>query len=420
MSRLRRSCSRRSFLKIGMLAFGGLHLPKLLAASPKREISCIVLFQHGGASQLDTYDPKPDAPSDIRSSFQPIATAVPGTQFTELLPKSAKIVDQFAVIRSLHCVEAIHERARQHIFSGTRPRGELLQPSFGSVVAKEKGPQRGLPPYVVIPDDDVCAEAGFLGPTYGPFVTGDPGGKRFSVRDLTLPSGITLDEARTRADLLASLDAQFTKIEQSTVAGSLDKFYQKALDLIASPAARKAFNLTAEPDSLRDRYGRSSVGQGTLLARRLTEAGVRLTTVFLSGYDTHTNNEPRCKELLPEFDQAFAALVDDLQDRGMLDTTLLLVIGDFGRTPKVNFSGGRDHWPRACSVALAGAGIQGGTLIGSTDKHASDPIDRPVSVEDLGATVYETLGIDREKIYMAGPRPVKISAEGEVVSELWS
>ena len=411
---------RREFLKIGGLAFGGLSLPALQASSANRAASCIVLFQGGGSSQLDTFDPKPEAPSDIRSSFKTISTAAPGTRFTELLPESAKVADKFAVIRSLHAVEAIHERARQHMFSGTRPRNELLQPSFGSVVAKEKGARNGLPPYVVIPDADLCAEAGFLGPTFDPFLTGDPNGKRFSVRDLTLPTGITLEEAGARSRLLAAIDSHFKKIEQSPLVDSLDEFSQKAFDLISSPAAKKAFDLTAEPDKLRDRYGRSLIGQGALLARRLIESGVRLATVFQWGYDTHVKNEPTNRRIVPQFDKAFAALISDLEDRGLLDMTLVLVVGDFGRTPKINFSGGRDHWPRACSVALAGAGMQGGAVIGATDKIASDPIERPVSVEDLAATVYEALGIDRNKLYMAEDRPVKINAEGEPVAELWS
>lgn len=412
--------SRREFLKIGGLGFGGLSLPVLQALSTSRASSCIILFQGGGSSQLDTFDPKPDAPSGIRSNFKTISTAVPGTQFTELLPESAKIADKFAVIRSVSAAEAIHERARQHIFSGTRPRNELLQPSFGSVVAKEKGSLNGLPPYVVIPDADQCVEAGFLGPTFDPFLTGDPNGKKFSVRDLTLPTGITFEETGARSRLLASLDSHFKNIEESPLVASMDEFSQKAFDLISSPAAKKAFNLTAEPGKLRDRYGRSVIGQGALLARRLIESGVRLATVFQWGYDTHTEHEPTNKIILPQFDKAFATLILDLEDRGLLDTTLVLVVSDFGRTPKVNFLGGRDHWPRVSSVALAGAGIRGGALIGATDKIASDPIDRPVLVEDLGATIYAALGIDRKKVYMAGDRPVKISAEGEPVNELWN
>ena len=420
-SRRSTTWSRRDFMKVGSLAFAGLDLPKLLASSGRgSEMSCIVIFQLGGASQLDTFDPKPDAPSDIRSSFKPIPTKVPGTQITELLPRTAKLTDKFAIVRSLHAVEAIHERARQHMFSGTRPRNELLHPSLGSVIANEWGSKNGLPPFVAIPESDLSAEAGFLGPTYDPFVSGDPNAKTFSVRDLTLPSGITLDEAGARTRLLSALDSQFKQIEESPIVQSMDEFYRKAFDLISSPAAKKAFDIGAEPEKLRDKYGRTTVGQGALLARRLIEAGVRLATVFHNRYDTHVRNEPTSKEIIPAFDQAFSALLEDLEERGRLDTTLVLVIGDFGRTPKINFSGGRDHWPRACSIALAGAGIQGGALIGSTDAHASDPIDRPVTVEDVGATMYKALGIDAKKIYMAGDRPVALNKEGEPIEELWS
>ena len=417
----RTNWGRRDFMKIGSLAFAGLDLPKLLASNARgSDMSCIVLFQFGGASQLDTFDPKPDAPSDIRSSFKPISTKVPGTQISELLPQTAKLTDKIAIIRSLHAVEAIHERARQHMFSGTRPRNELLHPSLGSVMAREWGSKNGLPPFVSIPESDLSAEAGFLGPTYDPFVSGDPNKETFSVRDLTLPSGITLDEAGARTRLLSALDSQFKQIEESAIVQSMDEFFHKAFDLISSPAAKKAFDIGAEPEKLRDKYGRSTIGQGALLARRLVEAGVRLATVFQYGYDTHVNNEPTNKKIVPELDRAFAALIEDLEERGRLDTTLVLVVGDFGRTPKVNFSGGRDHWPRACSIALAGAGIQGGALIGATDAHASDPIERPVTVEDVGATIYKALGIDAKKIYMAGARPVALNKEGEPINELWS
>jgi uncharacterized protein (DUF1501 family) len=200
----------------------------------------------------------------------------------------------------------------------------------------------------------------------------------------------------------------------------MDEFYQKAVDLISSPAAKKAFNLEEEPDKLRDAYGRTAAGQGALLARRLIESGVRLATVFQGGYDTHTENEKRSKTFLPEFDQAFPALLEDLDQRGLLTTTLVLVIGDFGRTPKINFSGGRDHWPRAFSIALAGAGIQGGQVIGKTDAHAGEPVERPVSLEDLGATVYKILGIDYTKSYHANGRPIAINKDGKPVQELFA
>lgn len=412
--------SRRDFIKAGGLAFGGLSLPGLLAASERSDVSCIVLFQNGGACQLDTFDPKPDAPADIRGSFKPVPTSVPGVHISELLTRTAKMMKKFSIIRSMHSDEAIHERARQYIFSGTRSRNDLLHPSYGSVMAKERGPKDGLPPFVVIPDKDLSAEAGFLGATYDPFISGDPNAKNFSVKDVTLPAGVLPEEAQARKGLLAAMDRQFSLLEKSPLIDSMDEFHQKAFDLISSPLARKAFDIGAEPDKVREAYGRTGVGQGMLLARRLVESGVRLATVFHGGYDTHANHEPGSKALLTDFDQAFPTLLKDLEQRGMLSTTLVLVIGDFGRTPKINFSGGRDHWPRAFSVALAGAGIQGGIVVGKTDKTTSEPVDRPVTIEDLGATVYKALGIDYAKDYHANGRPVKINKDGKPVHELFA
>jgi hypothetical protein len=412
--------TRRDFLKAGTLAFGGLDLPRLLRASTRPDISCIVFFQNGGASQLDTFDPKPDAPSDVRGSFKSIPTTIPGVHLSELLPRCAQSMKKFSIIRSMHSDEAIHERARQYIFSGTKPRNELLQPSYGAVMAKERGPQNGLPAFVVIPENDVSAEAGFLGPSFNPFVAGDPNTKTFSVKDLTLPLGVTLDEARSRVELLQKLDGEFRKAEQSPLIDNMDEFYQKAFDLISSPAAKKAFDIAQEPDKLRDAYGRTSAGQGALLARRLIESGVRLATVFHGGYDTHVNHERLTKPLMGDFDQAFPALLEDLEQRGRLDSTLVLVIGDFGRTPKINFSGGRDHWPRGFSCALAGAGIKGGMIIGKSDANAAEPADRPVTIEDLGATVYQALGIDASKNYHANGRPIAINKDGKPVTELFA
>jgi uncharacterized protein (DUF1501 family) len=411
---------RRDFVRAGSLAFGGLDLGRLFAQGSRRETSCIVFFQNGGACQLDTFDPKPDAPADIRGSFKAIPTAVPGIHVSELLARSAQRMKLFSIIRSMHSDEAIHERARQYIFSGVKPRNELIQPSYGAVLAKEWGPKNGVPPFVVIPDRDLSAEAGFLGPTYDPFVSGNPNAKNFSVKDLTLPLGVTIDEARSRAQLLSALDGEFRKVEKSPLIESMDEFYQKAFDLISSPAAKQAFAIEQEPDKLRDAYGRHTAGQGALLARRLIEAGVRLATVFHGGYDTHVEHEKRGKPIVMEFDQAFSALLDDLQLRGLLDTTLVLVIGDFGRTPRINFSGGRDHWPRGFSVALAGCGIRGGMVIGASDRIAGEPVDRPVTVEDLGATVYKALGIDYRKNYYANGRPVAINKEGKPVHELFA
>lgn len=320
----------------------------------------------------------------------------------------------------MHSDEAIHERARQYIFSGTKPRNDLLQPSFGAVVSKEFGAKNGLPPFVVIPEKDLSAEAGFLGPAHDPFITGDPNAKGFTVKDLTLPAGVSTEESQARRTLLAKMDGEFHKMTQSTLLNDLDEFSQKALDLISSPVARKAFDIHSEPDALRDAYGRTGIGQGCLLARRLIESGTRLATVFHGGYDTHREHESGVKKITPAFDQAFPTLLEDLEQRGLLASTLVLVIGDFGRTPKLNFSGGRDHWPRGFSVALAGAGVQGGVVVGKSDAQAGEPVDRPVTIEDLGATVYKILGIDTHKEYRANGRPVRINKDGTPVKELFA
>lgn len=414
--------SRRDFLRVGSLAFGGLTLRNLLAAEKsKSERACIVIFQNGGASQLDFFDPKPEAPADIRGSFGGVPTSIPGIHFSGLLPRTAKALNKFAVIRSMHSDEAIHERARQYIFSGTKPRNDLLHPSYGAVMSKERGSRNGLPPFVAIPEKDLSAEAGFLGPAHDPFITGDPNAKGFAVKDLTLPAGVSHEEAEARRGLLARMDREFQKTTSSPLLADMDEFSQKALDLISSPAARNAFDIHSEPDKLRDAYGRTGIGQGCLLARRLIESGTRLATVFHGGYDTHREHEKGAKRFTPDFDQAFPTLLDDLEQRGLLATTLVLVIGDFGRTPRLNFSGGRDHWPRGFSVALAGAGIGGGIVVGRTDAQAGEPADRPVTIEDLGATVYKALGIDAHKEYLtSNGRPARINKDGAVVKELFA
>ncbi|MEZ5353725.1 MAG: DUF1501 domain-containing protein [Bryobacteraceae bacterium] len=402
---------RRDFLKVGGALFGGLTLPAVVQAAPGG-ISCIVFFQNGGACQHDSFDPKPEAAREIRGSFGAIPTAVPGVHFSELVPRSAKALSKFTVIRSMYSREAIHEKAKQYIFSGSRPNNAFKHPVLGSVIAKELGPKNGLPPFVVIPNKDICADAGFLGPSYEPFVAGDPAAKDFKVRDMTLPLGVEMEEARGRADLLAALDNDLRRVEKSKLVEGMDHFYQKAFDMMTSPDAKKAFQLNDEPNRLRDAYGRNTAGQGALLARRLVESGVRLVTVFHGGYDTHTDNDASNKKLYPAFDQAWATLLEDLEQRGMLATTLVLLIGEFGRTPEINHSAGRDHWPGAFSIAVAGAGVPGGQVIGSTDARGAAPKERPIAVDDLAATIYHKLGIDFRKEYHTNGRPVKIECGG--------
>ena len=413
--------SRRTFLSVGSMAFGGLSLEGLLkAADRRRDISCIVLFQDGGCCQLSSWDPKPEAPGEIRGRFRNIPTAIPGVHFGELVPRSAKIANKFTVIRSMTSDVAIHDVARRYMMSGTKPRTELQHPSYGAVVSKELGSKNGLPPFVVIPDREASAEAGFLGSAYDQFVAGDPKAKDFRVKDVGLPDGMTLDEALSNRKLLQAIDRGFEAAERSPLIDAMDEFYKKAFDLVSSPSTKKAFLLQDEPDSLRDRYGRTTVGQGALLSRRLIESGVRLASVYHGGYDTHVGHEPKYTTLLPEFDQAFSTLVEDLEQRGLLETTLVLGIGEFGRTPKLNPAGGRDHWPGVFSIVLAGAGVPGGLVLGKSDSAASAPAERPIKIEDLGATVYKILGIDAHKALEGPNRPVLINKDGIPITEVLS
>lgn len=406
--------SRRQFL------FSGITLPTLLAAATEgRARNCIIYFQEGGACQHDSFDPKPDQPLDIRGVHKTIPTALPGVHFSELLPNCARLANKFTVIRSMYSREAIHEKAKQYIFSGSRPNNAFKHPVIGAVVAKELGPRGGLPPFVCIPRKDISADAGFLGAAYDPFITGDPGRKEFRVQDLTLPANVTLDESASRANLLRALDDDLRHAEKSKLVEGMDYFYQKAFDLVSSPAARKAFNLDEEPAALRDRYGRNSSGQGALLARRLVESGVRLAAVFQGGYDAHGGIEKSSRTIFPIFDQAFTALIEDLEQRGLLDSTLVLAIGEFGRTPHINHSAGRDHWPGVFSIAVAGAGVPPGQVIGSSDAQGGAPKDRPISIEDLGATIYRKLGIDIHKEYRSNGRPVKMNDGGTPIRELF-
>jgi hypothetical protein len=410
--------TRRDFLRIGGSIFGGLSLPQILAAKGAVQ-NCIIYFQEGGACQHDGFDPKPDQPAEIRGSWKTIPTALPGVHYSELLPNLARSAKKFALIRSMYSKEAIHEKAKQYIFSGSRPNNAFKHPVFGSVVAKELGPRNGMPPFVCIPKKDISADSGFLGAAYDPFITGDPGAKEFKVQDLTLPSNVSLEESASRARLLRAMDEDLRAAEKSKLIEGMDYFYQKAFDLVTSESARKAFAIEEEPAKLRDQYGRNSAGQGALLARRLIESGVRLAAVFQGGYDSHVNVEKSSKSIFPIFDQAFSTLLEDLEQRGLLESTLVLAIGEFGRTPHINHSAGRDHWPGVFSIAAAGAGIEGGQVIGSSDAQGGAPKDRPISIEDLGATIYKKLGIEPHKEYRTNGRPVKMNDNGVPIKELF-
>ncbi len=402
---------RRDFLRIGSLGALGISLDGVLRAGAKRDISCILLWQSGGCGHLDTFDLKPDAPKEIRGEFQPISTNVPGIQICEHLPFTAKQADKFTILRSMKSRENNHERAINYLLTGYLPLPTLEFPSMGSVISKELGPKNGLPPYVAVPNTFPSYGGGYLGGAYNPFIAGDPNVSGYQVRDLTLPADVDWTRVANRNFLVKQMDAKFRAIESSTDMAAMDSFYQKAYDLLKSPAARSAFDIGAEKESLRERYGRTPVGQGALLARRLVESGVRFVTVAKGwlNYDTHGDNFNIMKKaLLPEFDRAFAGLLEDLHERGMLDTTLVIAMGEFGRTPKVNEAAGRDHHSKAWSIALAGAGIPGGRVLGATDKDGVQVTDLPVEPEDLLFTIYTLLGVDPAREYQTPiGRPVK-------------
>jgi hypothetical protein len=420
--------TRRDFIKIGSLGFLGLSLAdffRLRAASGAtavaKERSCIILWLSGGPSHLDLFDPKPEAAEEIRGPFKAIPTNVSGIQISEHLPKTARHADKFHIIRSLTSKEANHERATNYLLTGYLPLPTMEFPSIGSIISKEKGGRNGLPPYVVIPEANASMGSGFLGSAYNPFATSDPNAKNFKVRDVELPLGVTWERMQQRKALLEMVDNKFRALEANPeLVKGMDSFYERAYSLMSSPPAKKAFDMEQEPDSVRESYGRTTFGQGCLLARRLIEGGVRFVTVSRGGWDLHRDNFTNLKKnLLPELDQAYSALLADLHQRGLLESTLVVLMGEFGRTPKVNKDAGRDHWSRVFSVCLAGGGVRGGHVLGASDKDGAEVKDRPVEIEDLAVTLYDRFGINpRKEHHTPAGRPIKIVHGGEVIKEL--
>jgi hypothetical protein len=307
------------------------------------------------------------------------------------------------------------------MFTGYRPSPAIHFPSFGSIVSHELGSRNDLPPYVCIPSmPNSFAGTGYLGSAYGPFSLGaDPANTAFKVRDLNLPQGVDAKRFDERKDLRATVDEHFSQLEKSDALDGMDSFYQRAYAMLSSEKARAAFSISDEPDKLRDEYGRHEAGQRMLLARRLVEAGVRFVSLTYGGWDHHDNIKTAMTNQMPKFDQAFAALIRDLDKRGMLDSTLVMVTTEFGRTPKINNTAGRDHYPKVFSVVMAGGGLKRGMVHGSTDPTANEPDQDPLTVPDFAATVYNQLGIDSNKILWApGPRPIVIVKDGNVIKEL--
>ncbi|MAE65866.1 MAG: sulfatase [Phycisphaeraceae bacterium] len=383
--------------------------------------SIIHIFLPGGMAHQESFDPKPYAPIEYRGPYGSIETKLAGVRFSEVFPETAKISDRITVCRSMTHGEAAHERGTHNMFTGYRPSPALQYPSMGSVVSHEFGPRRNLPAYVCIPGQPTTyAGSGYLSTAYGPFSLGsDPSDGGFAVRDLSLPDGVDNERFARRRTLLETVDDHFRQLEQSDRLDSMDTFYQQAYSLISSKEAREAFNIKAEPKALRDQYGRHASGQRMLLARRLVEAGVRFVSLTSGGWDHHDNIKGGFRGPAGQLDQAFARLIQDLDERGLLDTTLVMITTEFGRTPKINNNNGRDHWPRVFSVVLAGGGIRRGFVHGESDALAGAPEKDPLTVENLATTMYHQLGIAADKELMApGDRPIEIVKGGEVVRAL--
>jgi hypothetical protein len=435
---LRRECNgvtRRHMLHVGAAGFfGGLTLPRLLASetrgpanSPRAE-SCIFLFLEGGPPHQDMWDPKPDAPIEIRGPFNPIGTSVAGTFVVEHCPFSAKIAHKFAILRNHSHADNGHTTGYHFVMTGRRAAfadGEnpipnnSLYPSIGSIVSRELGPNGSVPPYINMPHPMAAGGPGFYGARHAPFVIeSDPSQSDFEVKDLAPLSSVSSPRMELRRRLLAG--AEHSEQTSAGRAKVMSTYYEKAYGLISSPAARKAFDIHSEPDAIRDRYGRTQFGQCALFARRLVEAGCRFVGVDGPGWDVHFNCFPSLKDdLIPPADRAFSALVEDLDQRGLLDSTLVVMMGEMGRTPRVNAQAGRDHWSMAQTCLFAGGGIKPGQVIGATDKYASAVVCDPVGVNDILRTICHLMGIDSEKIhYSPAGRPIPIVDGGKVLTDL--
>ncbi|MCZ2342430.1 MAG: DUF1501 domain-containing protein [Bacteroidales bacterium] len=424
--------SRRTFLQVGGLATLGLGLPQYLQArslskTPARAKRCILLWMQGGPSHIDMFDPKPDAPAEIRGEFETIPTSLTGIRFTEHVPQLAKLAHKFNLIRGHDPKNGSHGAADALMLSGHKFNATLPYPTYGSVIAKERGFVNGMIPYVqlgrFIDRRFNGGIAGILGDEFNPFeVHEDPSRENFKVRDLALATEKDRQRLDRRYSMLSDLEAYQKGVEESAVSvRARDTFYEKAHDIITSPAAKKAFDIAAEDEKTRARYGKTQLGQNCLLSRRLIEAGVQFVTVTDGGWDTHENNFKSLKERnLPRLDSGLSALIADLDEKGLLDETLVVWFGDFGRTPKVNPSAGRDHWSTAGVAILAGGGLKQGEVVGRTNDLAEYVTDSPVTPADLAATIYTALGVPLNTWFRAPDgRPIELCPEGIPVRQLF-
>ena len=428
--------SRRAWLQVGGLSLCGLSLPQLLqaeAAQPaaaRKDINIIMLWLDGGLSTIDTLDMKPNAPLEYRGEFSPIATNVPGVTVCEHLPRMSRHMDQVCQVRSIVHQGSQHAEATHWMFTGypqvpdvnAAPVGSVVYPCFGSVVSKELGWKAGMPPYVLCGGGIHYCGGGYLGSAYNALIIRrNPADKDFAVDDVAIPTQVGAERTLRRQKILERLDDWQRDVDRSAeTVFNRSEFYRQAYDLMTSPNAKKAFNINEEPDALRDRYGRTKEGQGTLLARRLVEAGVRFVAVTFGGYDTHDKNFIRLKDpLLPTLDQAWSALLTDLSERGMLSNTVVICASEFGRTPRVNFAAGRDHYPLCNAIGFSGAGVQAGRIVGQTDSKCERVSGREHSTLDYAATIFRLMGIDDTKEYITNDgRPVLINSGGRAIDEV--
>jgi hypothetical protein len=414
---------RRTFLQAGFI--GGLGLPFLNADQKFYESvegpakSVIFIYLPGGMAHQETLDPKPFAPIEYRGPLGSIQTVVPDIRLGELMVNTSKITDKISIIRSMTHGEAAHERGTHNMFTGYRPSPALQYPSMGSVVAHEFGPRKNLPPYICIPNQpNEFAGTGYLSSSYSGFGLGsDPASGSFAVRDLKIP--VAEDRFSRRKKVLDIVNTDFNQKQEADSIDAVNSFYKRAYSLIGDENAREAFNIEKEPSELRDKYGRNTAGSRMLLARRLVEFGSRFVTLTYGGWDMHDNIANGMNSQLPAFDKGFATLVEDLSDRGLLDSTLICVVSEFGRTPKINGTAGRDHWPKVFSTIMAGGGIKQGLAYGTSNATASEPDENAVTIEDWAATIYNRLGIVADKELMApGDRPIEIVDGGKVIQSL--
>ena len=429
--------SRRSLLKIGALGLGGLTLADVLAlrsqaatsapsGGPSRKTSVIYFEMAGGPTHFETYDPKPEAPAEFRGPLKAIQTVLPGVNFCEVLPEQAKIADKLAIVRSIHHTSSSHGTSSHLAQTGYYLRDNQNRtnemPSIGSITARIRGANApGMPSFVSMPRAMRYGTASWLGKGYNPFVVeSDPSQPNFKVNNLFLEGDMTLGRLDTRRGLLKSLDAQRRMVDNDGVSAALDQFTRQAFELLTTDAAREAFDLTHETDAMRDRYGRTLTGQSLLLARRLVEAGVTFVTVRMNdSWDDHANIEKGMRNKGPAFDRGLAALVSDIYERGLDRDVLVVAMGEFGRTPRINPSGGRDHWGSVMSVMMSGGGLRMGQVIGSSNPKGEVPHDTPYRPENVLATVYRHLGIDPAATHndLAG-RPRYVLEQREAIQEL--